>query len=298
MPEPQIFIGQSKITILLCPITLDDTLLQQLEQNIDVKLKDYFRVEVPQTAPLTDRQYKSWNAQWPLSTKSNQIVSEFFEGDVEYVRRGINAAKGALPDLTSLEGVVSKQCCSASGVVITYDDMSKSSTTRVTKLLGLPGMSKQNELHHDLSHSERHFYSLPNHPLGHTVFRIIDLVAFLERSKRNVSSSESQLYIPQKRTMDTFLKEDSQSLDSSKSTTPLASSNYLCTGRDIFVTEEPCVMCAMALLHSRIGRVFIAQKDKVSGGFTRYRLHTLKQLNHRFPVFQVTWSYDSKSRIE
>ena len=34
-------------------------------------------------------------------------------------------------------------------------------------------------------------------------------------------------------------------------------SRYLCTGLDAVMAEEPCTMCAFALLHARIERVFL-----------------------------------------
>lgn len=61
--------------------------------------------------------------------------------------------------------------------------------------------------------------------------------------------------------------------------------HYLCSGCTAVLTVEPCAMCAMALLHSRIGRVVYAAADPGSGALgSRYRLHTHRQLNHRFEV--------------
>ena len=61
---------------------------------------------------------------------------------------------------------------------------------------------------------------------------------------------------------------------------------YLCTGYDIYVTREPCAMCAMALLHSRIRRVFYGCAFPSFGGLgSRYKIHCLDGTNHHFEVF-------------
>eukprot|EP00743_Colponemidia_sp_Colp-15_P006907 GILK01007454.1.p1 GENE.GILK01007454.1~~GILK01007454.1.p1 ORF type:complete len:346 (-),score=27.86 GILK01007454.1:106-1104(-) len=62
---------------------------------------------------------------------------------------------------------------------------------------------------------------------------------------------------------------------------------YLCTGLDLYVTKEPCVMCSMALVHSRIRRVFYNEEEAIFGGLGgRYQVHTEASVNHRFHVFK------------
>lgn len=72
---------------------------------------------------------------------------------------------------------------------------------------------------------------------------------------------------------------------------PDAGPGYLCTGMDLFILHEPCVMCSMALLHSRIGRVFYRDPSPGQGGLgSAYKIHCHPSLNHKFDVFRCTFT--------
>ena len=62
---------------------------------------------------------------------------------------------------------------------------------------------------------------------------------------------------------------------------------YLCTGYDVYLLKEPCVMCSMALVHSRVRRIFFYSPTETGGLATLTKIHTIKQLNHHFDVFQI-----------
>ncbi|XVF29795.1 hypothetical protein REPUB_Repub16aG0001900 [Reevesia pubescens] len=63
---------------------------------------------------------------------------------------------------------------------------------------------------------------------------------------------------------------------------------YLCTGYDIYLVWEPCTMCAMALVHQRIRRIFYAFPNPEAGALgSIHRLQGEKSLNHHYAVFRV-----------
>ena len=64
--------------------------------------------------------------------------------------------------------------------------------------------------------------------------------------------------------------------------------SYLCTGLDLYLSSEPDLMTAMALVHSRIRRVFYQVSCPVFGALgSHYNIHSLRSLNHHFRVFKI-----------
>lgn len=61
--------------------------------------------------------------------------------------------------------------------------------------------------------------------------------------------------------------------------------NYRLTGAELFVTLEPCAMCAGAILQARIKRVIFGARDPKSGAVVSlYNLLTDQRLNHQVEI--------------
>jgi tRNA-specific adenosine deaminase 3 len=69
---------------------------------------------------------------------------------------------------------------------------------------------------------------------------------------------------------------------------------YLCTGYDLYVTREPCIMCAMAMVHSRVRRVFYGCESTFGALGTKCKVHTRTALNHHYLVFKNILSNECK----
>jgi tRNA(adenine34) deaminase len=75
--------------------------------------------------------------------------------------------------------------------------------------------------------------------------------------------------------------------------------NYRLEGAEMFVTLEPCVMCAGALVHARIRRLVFGGRDLRFGGVrSKFRLADSEILNHQIEVEEGLLAADCVSLLE
>ncbi|CAL1290934.1 unnamed protein product [Larinioides sclopetarius] len=124
-----------------------------------------------------------------------------------------------------------------------------------------------------------------SHPIQHAVMVAVELVSSSQGGGAWNIDSEHVYHKPfSKEEMENIIAEMKKSNPDKDAKKFLP---YLCTGYDIYISREPCVMCAMALVHSRIRRVFYAHPSPHGALGTQCRLHLQDGLNHHYEVFRV-----------
>ncbi|XP_011700873.1 PREDICTED: probable inactive tRNA-specific adenosine deaminase-like protein 3 [Wasmannia auropunctata] len=74
---------------------------------------------------------------------------------------------------------------------------------------------------------------------------------------------------------------------------------YLCTGYWVFLLMEPCPLCAMALLHSRVARIFYGTANRSVGVLgSKAILHMVPGLNHRYRVWSGVLERECRMAVE
>ncbi len=75
--------------------------------------------------------------------------------------------------------------------------------------------------------------------------------------------------------------------------------NYRLLNTTLYVSVEPCVMCAGAVLHARIGTVVFGTQDPKWGGFgSVYNFSENRRFNHRLAVVPGVLGEESKALIQ
>jgi len=74
--------------------------------------------------------------------------------------------------------------------------------------------------------------------------------------------------------------------------------NYRLDGTTLYVTLEPCPMCASAIVHARVRRVVFGAWDAKTGAAgSIVNIFTLPELNHRVDVFGGVLMEESTARL-
>jgi len=101
-------------------------------------------------------------------------------------------------------------------------------------------------------------------PMAHAAMRAISMVAQKLVRAENKKTQTSPTPVLE---FEAF--QDSPNLDDEKKIFDIDHPNpdgYLCHGLEMYLTHEPCVMCSMAILHSRMGKVVFRHRMPLTGG--------------------------------
>lgn len=115
------------------------------------------------------------------------------------------------------------------------------------------------------------------HPLKHSTIDSIDNTQL----KQLLSDQDNEKNSSKKEILELLDNEDGLDFKI------VDDNNYLFTNYYAYLTHEPCSMCAMALLHSRILKIFYLYDTSDGYLYSKCKLHTIENINHRFQVFKA-----------
>ncbi|XP_053116263.1 probable inactive tRNA-specific adenosine deaminase-like protein 3 [Hemicordylus capensis] len=210
-------------------------------------LGEPFLAQVPLCPPLTRPQYEEAVSHWPVSFHENKHISQALNGSLfTALEKAAMQSHMELAIQAAERGA--RQGMKPVGAVV---------VDPVTGRVLATGHDCRDGLH----------------PLLHAAMVCIDLVA---------CGQGGGAYSYKDYPACTFFQVGSNNSDPSSFEDSLP---YICTGYDMYLTREPCAMCAMALVHSRIERVFYGVPSPQGALGTKHHIHSRRDLNHRYEVF-------------
>ncbi|OTA53445.1 cytidine deaminase-like protein [Hypoxylon sp. EC38] len=101
-------------------------------------------------------------------------------------------------------------------------------------------------------------------PMAHAALRAISMVA-QKLVRPHVRPGNGKKIMEFESFQDEPLLDDEQTVFEAEHPVP---DGYLCHELELYMTHEPCTMCAMAILHSRMGRIVFHHRMPLTGGMS------------------------------
>ena len=255
-------------------------------------------VSVPLSPPSSEREAGRWSEEyWPtIYKRSNPHGPQ--HNEIEQAAKQIRAQVWEYMDLAGRIGQASADhgCGESFGAVVV--DRSGPAAPIVIAAAGDARWT---------GHGTRDKSLNGGNAMAHAVMRVIGMIA----KKRRACSAYAQGLELDKDNEKHFAEACLTLLERQiYSASSIAPGGYLCVDMELYVTHEPCVMCCMALLHSRFRKVVFKEQMPSTGGLVaeevfqgRERLSTWglfwrPSLNWKFLAWQWSRDGDDESSIE
>jgi tRNA-specific adenosine deaminase 3 len=243
---------------LVCPTTAIEyvTLLSIFRQNPPFMDRDrpprVFHVTVPALAPTSPEQAAQWSIDyWPISYKNTNPYGPH----PSLVARNTAEIEADAGKWLSLASSVAGQLHALSvgervGCAIVDNNGERQEIIAVAGDCRWRSSSGEAEPHQG-----------PGNVMAHAVERAIAMAA----KKRLRAAGKDPDLLDRKLFCDSPLTDLEKQFYEQDNILP---NGYLCVDLDIYITHEPCVMCSMAILHSRFKRCIFGQRMPMTGGLT------------------------------
>lgn len=251
--------------------SLQTLLLSASSQSskVDPRLRS---ITVPLLPPSSERQAKRWSEEyWPTAYKGGNPYGPH-PVIVDRTSQEIHSQVGHFMSLAIRAGVatsIERKGESFGAVII------ERSRGGGTEILAAAGDARWEGIVGDLRQG-------CGNAVAHAVMRAIGMVA---KKRRSLLQNELQATI----LPDSFVEEPLTQLEKdqyAKST--LVPGGYLCLDLELYITHEPCVMCCMAINHSRFGKVIFGERMPLTGGLTAEHVND-GSLNIQYGGYGLCW---------
>lgn len=247
-PAVEILIGESQDSL---PTGADEYLK---EHGVD---KTWGELEVPRSPPLTRERFVELSRIWPLSFLKPKFSPEVLSDQTQresdrLVRLAIRVGEHSFKSGNPPRGCV----ITLGGRIVAVGEDSRNS----------------------------------EYPWMHSVMKAVDSFSRRVSSSFSVSGGEGEAGVESRVSWD-YVGEMQSKYNIPKDEI-LADSElkgqYLCTNGIVYLSHEPCISCSMALVHSRVSKVFYMHADEERGFLgSKHKLHCISELNHHYRVFRA-----------